>query len=210
MSDSGSCRITIELISPFDTKDNNETQPNRYGITLSKNETEDFVTESGVNRHRYITMLNTYGYDEPDDSFTDIAMFYVVMDDTTKVSTTDLSTLLTDEVKTTLAANAVSATNSSYAEYVNIGGAWNGNSAGKNTVCYTYAVTDSNGSTANKNKATKTTKTTTLTNKNRVQFGLVYSDGSMYSKLVVFAAVKRKDEDAWVFSDNCLVFANGK
>ncbi len=215
------CRITNDLVLYAGYKlvsENTGSSEISKGITLIKDNTEAYVNEAGETNYRYVTTMNTYGYDEPYNGFNNsqLALVYVVMDDISEIETTDLNKEILEKqfnqnVKNETRLEAKfdqmnNANNKTYSSTVRVGDVYKSIKYGTsktNSIVYLYDLkttdpTSSSSPTASSNN------TITLTNRNRVQFVFDVEKGGDYSKVLVFVAVK--DNDEWVFSDNFIVY----
>lgn len=204
------------------------------GITVTANDVEKYV--SGETEYvRYTTVLNSYGFDDSDHNFESAAVVYVRLASGVTFTGTvskllDYSTgsgTLKDAIIENL--NEADSTGNRQAATVNVT-ITRVNSDAK-TVVYAYDVvpTDTGANTAN-DETPITNSKIRFTNKNRVQFSMnlpvsaVEENGSC-SNLLVFAAVKYKDDSAtysntftgtdaadgsvYIASDNYVVYQNG-
>ena len=188
-------------------------KPNVTGITLTKNGVEQYVSDTGVERIRYITMLNAYGYGSNGESYDTgfdnkkMAMIYVFFDSSVEKSILDgidIAAILKSDENFTEKVNAAITSNNrgkNTTVVISIDGV-----TSTNTYLYTYQIVDNDADTEG-------AAPITFTNKNRAQFTLdlkkISAESGDYSKAIVLAAINYEG-DSLKFSDNCLVYSNGE
>lgn len=203
-----SYRITADLTVvagyvPVDTVE-------RVGASVTKNASDIYVDENGVERIRFNTQLNVYGCPDSDPKIQNVAAVYVRLPakdsngNTITWSEDNLNKLNLDEIKTHIKSSLDSPSKSS-TYTVNITNVVTNGSA--KVIYYSYEVIPSG--TANSSQVK-------LTNKNRVQFTLqMKSDlckvGGSNSAVLAFAAIKYGENDSnavWTVSDNYVSYIN--
>ncbi len=195
------------------TKDNGSATDNPTGISLTKNCVEHYVNDKGVERTRYVTMLNAYGYDTNGENYDNgfdnqkMAMIYVFFDPSVERSALegiDIAAILRSDADfTAKVSNAINSNNSG--KNTNVVITIDGVTS-SNTYLYTYQIVDNDSDASGVSPVT-------FTNKNRAQFTMdlkkTSAETGAYSKALVLAAVNHSG-DSLKFSDNCLVYANGE
>lgn len=193
------------------TSTENTPEKTACGVTLTKNEVEYYINkDTGEERCRYVSMLNSYGYPGSDSDFKNkkMAMIYIIVDPT--VSKTDLDAVTMAEILTAnedFEKSVTDAIDSENYPDTSLTVTITDVSKINNTYCFTYKIVDAGGTDE------AGAQPITFSNKNRAQFSLdvnkdaAVNEGGMYSKIITIAAVQHGND--LVFSDNCLVYANG-
>lgn len=201
-----------------------ETESEDKGFTLTKNAVETCADKQGNLNYRYVTMLNSYGYENNATSLNHAALLYVVLPSDVRVDDIpDISTILvagndsteymqtnhTNQQELTAAVAANLNGNAFGASTVvpsNQQGYYIFNEAATkyNTVGYAYTIV---------REDTTASSEVQFTNKNRSQFtlsmdGTKVEEGGTYSKLLVLGAVDVNG--IWKFSDNYILYVNGE
>lgn len=169
---------------------------------------EKYTDDNGVERYRYVTVVNGYGFEDYYENFKDIAVMYVVVpsdkeaSDITAVDMSEflaqnnengaLESILNAQTKGIAATQSVTLKDEDTNTYVI--------DDQRRMICYVYSL-DSD---------------ITLTNKNRTQFTLDVkaadtADGQKFSNIIVLAGVSYDDGGTtkWVFSDNYVMYIDG-
>ena len=204
------------------------------GITVTANDVEKYV--SGETEYvRYTTVLNSYGFVDSDHNFESAAVVYVRLASGVTFTGT-VSELLgystgSGTLKDAIIENLNEADDSGNRKAATVNVTITSVNSDAKTVVYAYDVvpTDTGANTAD-GETPITNSKIRFTNKNRVQFSMnlpvsaVEENGSC-SNLLVFAAVKYKDDSAtysntftgtdaadgsvYIASDNYVVYQNG-
>lgn len=197
-------RVTRDatLVAGYKKADNSEIT-DKKGMAVVNNQIEKYVDSNGTQRVRYVTQLNTYGFDDSDDNFKSVSIIYIKLPADMNSSTAALavSTLFADAdfkegIIAELDKGRTSTRSVTTALVVDVDSTEKVNDRG--SVVYTYDIrpTYTDG-TPNPDP---TGNQIVFTNKNRGQFVLdikedAVSAGKASSNLLVLSAVKYKGDN---------------
>jgi len=175
----------------------------KKGITVTKNETEKYVDDNNIDRVRYVTVLNAYGFVDSDPNFNSVSVIYVKLptDLDAEQSNLTIESLLAD---TTFTEELITALDSSRSDGKR---GYNKSSVTVNvsnvditstTISYTYDIVPTYTDGTENTEITSGNQIK-FTNKNRAQFVLdlkvsTVAEGASSSNLLVLSAVKYKDD----------------
>lgn len=176
-----SYRITSDLALYAVYRKSDSSQPSP-GASVFANAVDQFVTDDGIGKYRYNTLLNIFNCSENDKNITDVGVIYVSLDSDVDYQNIDVNTINTQLTE------VIGSGNNSAEITVN----------GSNAMAYIFKYTTKQVSLTNKNRV----QFVLTLNASEV------SAGGANCNLLAFAAFKYNGN--WVISDNCVAYVQGE
>lgn len=176
------------------------------GVSVTKNTTDRYIDENGVERVRFNTQLNVYGCNDSDENIKDVAAIYIQLPTDVEWNENNLSKIDFNSIRAEIQKTLTENNSHKGTCVVDIGGVETDHSG--NVIYYTYDVV------WNKNPDYFESYEVTLSNKNRVQFTLTMKaelcgEGGSNSAILAFAAINY-DGIGWIVSDNYVPYIKGE